>query len=188
MPLRAFIIFPLCLLALSLIGCGTVQTSNWYGFTDALGTGSEVRPTKTYHNWRGDIEVHLTKAADPAWDPQAPPQYPYAGILMQFKPSGKPLDLSRSTGLEIEYRLSGTVSMMVMQSDMPAGREYRVNLPPQRDFTLVSLVWTDFKQPSWVAAPTPMNLSRVVGISFLNSSQKQTTAQLIIRKVSFPGL
>ncbi len=187
MPLRAFTIIAPGLLVFLLIGCGTAQTSYWYGFTDALGTGSEVNPTQTYFNWRGDIEVHLTKAADPAWDPQAPPQYPYAGILMQFKPSGKPEDLSRSTGLAIEYRLSGTVSMMVKQENMPAGREYRVNLPPQSDFTLVSFAWTDFKQPSWVATPTPLDSSRVVGISFLNNAKERTTAHLTIRKVSFPG-
>ncbi len=188
MPLRALTIIPLGLLVLSLIGCGAAQTSNWYGFTDALGTGSEVNPTQKYFNWRGDIEVHLTKAADPAWDAQAPPQYPYAGILMQFTPSGKPVDLSRSRGMTIEYRLSGSVSMMVMQENIPAGREYRVQLPPQSDFALVSLAWADFKQPSWVATPTPVDLSRVVGISFLNNSTKQTTAHLIVRKVSFPEL
>ena len=188
MPLSSFTFIPLSLMVFLLIGCGTAQTSNWYGFTDALGTGSEVRPAQSFFNWRGEIDVHLTKAADPEWDPQTPPQYPYAGILMQLKPSGKPVDLSRSAGLAIEYRLSGTISLMVMQENMSAGREYRVDLPPQSDFALVSLAWEDFKQPSWVAAPKPMDLSRVVGISFLNSSTEQTTAHLTIRKVSFPGL
>lgn len=185
---RSFIIFPLSLLVIWPIGCGTVQTSNWYGFTDSLGTGSEVRPAQSLYNWRGEIEVHLTKAADPAWDPRAPQLYPYAGILMQFKPSGKPVDMVSATGLAVEYRLEGNVSLMLMQEGMPAGREYRVDLPPQRDFARVYFAWDAFQQPSWVTAPTPKDLSRVVGIAFLNRSKQRSTAHLTVRKVSFPGL
>ena len=168
-------------------GCGIVQTSNWVSFIDNLGTGSNVQPAEALFNWRGDIEVSLTKAADPQWMPNQSLKYPYAGILMQLNRSGEPVDISAATGLSIEYRLAGHVSLILKQKKIDAGREYRVDLPPQEAFGFASYQWDDFKQPSWVNATTQLDLSEVVGIAFMNSSKDQSTAQLSIRKIIFPG-
>ena len=183
---RNLTLFLISLLLLWLIGCGTLQTSNWVGFTDSLGTGSAIHPAEGYFNWRGEVEVRLTKADDPEWNPKNTPEYPYAGIMMRFRRSGKSVDISDSEGLVIVYKLDGRVDLVLHQANVAAGREYRLELPPQDDFARVYFSWDLFQQPSWVDPPTPMNLSQAVGIAFMNSAQKQSTAHLTISRISFP--
>ena len=173
---------------LTISGCGIVQTSQWVSFTDNLDTGSEVNPAEALRNWRGDIEVSLTKAADPQWLPDKTLKYPYAGILMQFKRSGESVDISASEGLAIEYRLAGRVSLILKQKNIDAGREYRIDLAPQKEFSLAFFPWNRFEQPLWVDSPKRLDLSQMVGISFMNSSKEQSTAQLSVRTITFPGL
>jgi len=181
--------FTLALLTIFIIaGCGIVQTSSWVSFTDNLGTGSEVQPTEALFNWRGDVEVRLTKAADPQWMPSTTVKYPYAGILMQLKRSGGSVDISAATGLAIEYRLIGRVSLILKQKNIDAGKEYRVDLSPQEEFRVASYQWDNFEQPPWVNSPTRLDLSQIIGISFMNSSTDQSTAHLSVRKIVFPGI
>jgi hypothetical protein len=136
---------------------------------------------------QGEVDVSMTKPADPEWVPNTTLEYPYAGIMMMFRKSGKPIDISDATGLILEYRSEGTISLILAQKDIPSGSEYRLNLPPQKDFTVSQFSWQDFKQPSWVDTSVPLNLMSIAGIMFTNSSQKQSTARLTIRQVSFPG-
>lgn len=177
----------ICLLPFLLNSCGTVQTSSWFAFTDSLGTGSNVYPSKVLITLKGDVKVVMTKAKDPEWVPNKKLDYPYAGIVMKFRETDKTIDISASTGLSLEYRLEGKVSLMLAQKDIPAGREYRLDLSPQKDLALVHYSWKDFKQPSWVDDPTPMNLKQITGIMFTNSSKERSTARLTIRQMSFPG-
>ena len=172
---------------LVLSGCGIAQNSYWYGFSDSLGTGSKVQPSEVFINWKGELEVSLTKAADPEWNPDKNIEYPYAGVLMKFNKTDKPVDLSASTGVAIEYRLSGTVEVMIKQKNIRTGREYRMNLPPQEGIALAYFPWESFHQPSWVDKPSPMDLTQVVSLAFMNGSKKQSTAHLTIRKIFFAG-
>lgn len=167
--------------------CGTLQSSRWIAFTDSLDKGSKVEPSKVLVNIRGNVHVSMTKPADPEWVPHTILKYPYAGIMMMFRKSGKPIDISDATGLILEYQSKGTISLILAQKDVPAGSEYRLNLPSQKDFTVSQFSWQDFKQPSWVYTSAPLNLMSIAGIMFTNSSPKQSTARLTIRQVSFPG-
>lgn len=169
------------------ISCGTLHSSSWVSFTDSLDRGSKVEPSKVLLNIQGKIDVSMTKPADPEWAPNTTLDYPYAGIMMMFRQSGKPIDISDATGLVLEYRSEGTISLILAQTDVPAGSEYRLNLPPQKDFTISQFSWQDFKQPSWIDTSAPLNLTSMAGIMFTNSSQKQSTARLTINQVSFPG-
>lgn len=138
-------------------------------------------------NWRGDADVSMTKAADPKWIPNKKLDYPYAGVMMMFRATGETMDISAASGVTLEYRSEGNISLLLAQKDIHAGREYRLVLPPQEDFAIVNFTWNEFKQPSWVNAPTAMNLKKMVGLMFTNSSKKKSTAKLTIRQISFPG-
>jgi hypothetical protein len=187
--LRTRIIISILVSLLSFLAtsCGTLQSSSWVSFTDSLGKGSKVEPSKVLVNIQGRVDVSMTKPADPEWVPNTTLNYPYAGIMMMFRESGRPIDISDATGLILEYRSEGTISLILAQKDVPTGSEYRLILPAQMDFTVSKFSWQDFKQPSWVDTSAPLNLMSIAGIMFTNSSQKQSTARLTIRHVSFPG-
>lgn len=175
------------MLLLFLSGCGIAQNSQWYAFTDSLGTGSQVQPAKGLMNSDLDIDVQMTKAADPKWDPNTDPEYPYAGIVMFFKRSKQSVDISAAQGLTLSYQLAGEVTIMLGQEGIPAGKEYRAVLPPSGNISEVHIPWKNFTQPSWVNNPVPLDLTRVFNIMFLNASKKHSTAKLTISDLSFPG-
>lgn len=162
-------------------------SSSWVAFTDSLGIGSEVNPSKVLTSLKGDVDVSMTKAADPAWVPNKELDYPYAGIMMMFRQSGKAMDLSAASGLTLEYRSTGKISLILSQKDIEAGEEYRRQLPAQEELAVVHFRWEDFQQPSWVHTPKAMDLKQIGGVMFTNSSKVHSTAKLTIHKVSFPG-
>jgi len=170
-----------------LSSCGVVQTYNWIAFADSMGAGSEVVPAENLFNLKGDIEVSITKSVDPLWNPHVKLEYPYAGILMQFWRSGKSVDLSTAEGLTIEYRLEGNISMRLVQENILEGKEYQIELPPQRDFNQVHVSWKDFRQPPWIEVADEMDLIHIVGLMFTNSAEKHSTAKLAVRQITFPG-
>lgn len=161
--------------------------SSWVAFTDSLGRGSRVEPSRVLVNLRGEVDVRMTKSADPEWTPGVDAEYPYAGIMMMFHLSGKTEDLSSATGLTLEYRSEGTISLLLAQKGVLAGTEHRLPLPPQEEFTVLCFPWQSFHQPSWVENPVPMNLQSIAGVMFTNSSPEQSTAALAIRQVDFSG-
>ena len=175
------------MLLILLSGCGIAQNSQWYAFTDNLGTGSQVQPAKGLMNSDLNIDVRMIKATDPEWHPNTTPEYPYAGIVMFFKRSKQSVDISAAQGLTVSYQLVGDVTIMLGQEGIPAGEEYRAVLPPRANISEVYIPWKNFIQPSWVDNPVPLDLTRVVNIMFLNSSKKHSTATLTISDISFPG-
>lgn len=182
-----FICFILVLagFALLLCGCGRVSTSNWIAFADSLGTGSGVSPFRIV-NFRGEVDVKITKAADPEWKPGIPLEYPYAGVLMQLRRSGGCDDLSESSMVTIEYKLQGKISMRVVQKNIQAGEEHRVELPPHDEFTVERFAWNQFMQPDWVEEKRDMDLSCLTALMFTNSSEQVSRAHLVIRDIEFP--
>ena len=170
---------------LSLNNCGTAQVSSWVSFTDSLNVGSEVKPSKVLVTLRGDVDVLITKGADPEWVPDKKLEYPYAGIMMMFRQPVKTMDLSAAAGISIEYRSTGKISLLLSQKGLDAGREYRLDLPPQEEFTVSHFSWIHFQQPSWIETPEPLDLKQIAGIMFTNSSKEHSTARLTIRQLSF---
>lgn len=172
------------LLSLIVNGCGIVRSSRWVTFTDNLDIGSEVKRLTPLN---GDIDVRMTKATDPEWVPNKNLDYPYAGIMMMFRQSGQAMDLSAASGLTLEYRSAGKISMILSQKDIEAGKEYRLDLPTQEELSVVHFKWEDFKQPTWVPTPKAMDLKQIGGVMFTNSSKVNSTSKLTIHKMSFPG-
>jgi hypothetical protein len=185
--IRSLLYVLIALLPFLLNSCGIVQSSSWVAFTDTLGLGSEVQPSGVLVTLRGDVDVSMTKAADPEWVPNKKLEYPYAGIMMMFRQSGKAMDLSAASGLTLEYRSTGKISLILSQKDIEAGEEYRLGLPAQEELAVVHFSWEDFQQPSWAHTPKVMDLKQIGGVMFINSSKVQSTAKLTIHKVSFPG-
>ena len=173
------------LLSLIVNSCGTVGSSSWVAFTDSLDIGSEVKPSKVLTNLRGDVDVSMTKAAEPEWVPNKELDYPYAGIMMMFRESVKTMDLSAASGLTLKYLSTGKISLILSQKDIEAGEEYRHHLPAQEELAVVHFRWEDFQQPSWVHTPKAMDLKQIGGVMFTNSSKVQSTAKLTIHKVFF---
>lgn len=168
-------------------GCGKVQSSYWIAFADSLGTGSKVEPKEVLFTWKNDIEVSITKAADPEWRPNVQLDYPYAGVLMRFQRSGKSVDLSAATAIHLEYQLEGEISMRLVQDNIEAGKEYRIELSAQKEFAIVVVDWEEFAQPDWVADKQELDLTRLSSIMFTNSSKEHSTANLKIRTMDFPN-
>ena len=162
-----------------------VQTSMWTSFVDDLDTGSKVEPERTLINAEGVLNVRITKAASPEWEPDKELDYPYAGVMMFLRGWGKPMDLSEADGIIIEYRLSGDLSLKLIHQDIPAGAEYMIKLNPSEEYTTVQIPWSDFSQPTWIQDPFELNLSEMIGLMFTNTSEQLATAELSIRTISF---
>ncbi len=162
-----------------------VSSAHWDSFTDSLGKGSEVIPRHGLVTLNGIVEARIKKSDNPIWVPGKNLDYPYAGIMMKFWRSGKSIDVSQSSGLSIEYVLEGHISLKLVQKDIPAGQEYSVELPPQNGFHVVQLPWERFAQPGWVKNSIPLDLSKLTGIMFTNSTEKASTAYLAIRNIMF---
>jgi len=186
--LRNVLRFVAVLLVTGLLSsCSLVQSSMWTSFVDELGTGSKIEPESPYISAKGELHVQITKAASPKWVPGKELDYPYAGIMMFLAGWGKPLDLSAAEGVLIEYRLNGSLSLKLKQKGIPAGREYMIELEPYDTYTTRMIPWSDFAQPKWIQEPVVMNLSEIIGLMFVNNSEKLSTAELTIRNISFPN-
>jgi hypothetical protein len=168
-----------------LTGCSMVQSSMWTTFVDDLGTGSKVVPERMLIDSNGVLNVRITKAANPKWVPGKDLDYPYAGVMMFLRGWGKPMDISESDELIIEYRLSGKLSLKLKQKDIPAGREYLVELEPSDVYITRQIPWSDFSQPSWVQEPVALNLTEMIGLVFTNTSEQHSSAELSVRNISF---
>ena len=168
-----------------LTGCSMVQTSMWTSFVDDLDTGSKVEPERTLIDAEGILNVHITKAASPEWEPDKELEYPYAGVMMFLRGWGKPMDLSEADGVIIEYRLSGDLSLKLIHKDIPTGAEYTTKLEPCEEYTTVQIPWSNFSQPTWIQNPVELNLSEMIGLMFANTSEQLSTTELSIRSVSF---
>ena len=175
----------LLLVISSLSGCSMVQSSMWTSFVDDLGTGSKVEPERTLINAEGVLNVSITKAASPKWDPNKELDYPYAGVMMFLRGWGKPMDLSEAGGIIIEYRLSGTLNLKLKQKDIPTGAEFMVTLEPSDEYITRHIPWSDFSQPSWIQDRVDLNLTELIGLMFTNTSEKLSTADLSVRTISF---
>jgi hypothetical protein len=171
------------LCCLLLPACGLVQTAQWDSFADDLGTGSQVAPSSGLFTLEGDVEVEITKAPEPEWDEDNPPDYPYAGVSMKLRRSGKAVDLSAVQRLTLEYRLQGTVDLLLVQEGIGPGSEYRLCLPEQAEYGSQSFTWQDFVQPSWVEKPTALDLTRITGFMFSSAAKEMETASLRVRQI-----
>lgn len=186
--LRNVLWFVVVLLITGLLSsCSMVQSSMWTSFVDELGTGSKIEPESPYISAEGELHVQITKAASPKWVSGKELDYPYAGIMMFLAGWGKPLDLSTAEGLLIEYRLNGSLSLKLKQKGMPAGSEFMMELEPNDVYTTRMIPWSDFAQPKWVQKPVARDLTEIIGLMFVNNSEKLSTATLSIRSISFPN-
>ena len=184
LPRLIYSILIICGTALLLYGCSRVSTSTWIPFADSLGTGSGVSPFRIF-NLRGDVDVTISKAADPEWKPDTKLEYPYAGIMMQLHRTGLCVDLSETSMVTLEYKLHGNISMRVIQDNMKVGEEHRVELFPHGDFTTEQFHWDQFMQPDWVKDKQDIDLSCLTSIMFTNSSKQLSQAHLVIRNIEF---
>jgi hypothetical protein len=181
------ILFGVCLLVVVLGGCGMVPSAQWYAFKDSFNMGSDVQPEEGLVSLKGILRVAITKAADPEWKEGADLKYPYAGIMMKYWKSGKSVDFSGSKGLEITYRLQGSVSLKLIQAGMPNGREFRVKLSEQEQFGSKFIPWERFSQPPWIHEKIDLDLRAMVGLMLVNSAKEQSTAYLSVKEITFPG-
>lgn len=54
---------------------------NWWTTVDVLGTGSAISPAKDFITPEGNIELTMSKAPDPEWEPDSQAdKYPYVGL------------------------------------------------------------------------------------------------------------
>lgn len=160
----------------------------WSTFTDNLDTGSSIMPSQNIFTPAGDIEVNMQKAEDPTHKQTAKISYPYVGVGMKFNNNGNPVDLANAKNLLLTYRLSGPVSLLLMQKGIKAGEEFRINLVPAKDYRQAKLNWKDFYQPDWVSIQQSFDLSEVTGIQFQIASPKQMNVDLGIRNIKFSGI
>jgi len=159
----------------------------WSTFVDDLNVGSSIKPSWNFFTPAGDIEVNMQKAADQTLDETAKLSYPYVGIGMRFNDSGNPVDLTNAENIVLSYQLSGPVSLLLKQRGIKTGEEYRIELPPAKDYMEIILNWKDFYQPSWVNNQQNIDLSIITGIKFQIASPLQTDAELGIRNIEFTG-
>lgn len=175
------------LLTIGMGGCGMVPSAQWYSFKDPYKMGSDVQPEKGLVNIKGILRVAITKADDPEWKDGADLNYPYAGVMMKYWKSGIPVDLTGAKGLEITYRLQGTVSLKLIQEGVPNGREFKVELPEKEHFGTEFFPWDTFSQPPWSKEKNDLDLAAMVGLMLINSAKKQSTAYLSVKEITFPG-
>ena len=174
----------LCGAALLMIGCSRVATSNWVSFADSLEKGSEVTPYRIF-NFKGEVDVVITKAADPEWKPDVTQDYPYAGVMMRLHRSGVCVDLSKTSTVTLDYKLVGEISMRTVQENIKAGQEHRLELVPHDEFTVEEFRWDQFMQPDWVEDKQDIDLACLTSIMFTNSSKELSQAHLVIRNIEF---
>jgi len=152
----------------------------WDTFADQLGTGSSTTQSNSILTSEGDAEITLIKAEHSAQD-SANAEYPYSGVFFGFDKSRKPVDKSNYKKILLTYRLTGQLSLVLAQKDLPTGEEYRVELPPHDSYTQEVFRWNDFAQPEWVENPQPLDLKRISGVKFKITAREKTTSILSIR-------
>ena len=158
----------------------------WWTFVDDLGTGSQIKPDRHFITTEGDIEVTLTKAADPDWIEQdSPSKYPYVGIGTYFELSGSPVDLSEVENIRLIYKLDGPVSLVLSQYGIKTGNEFIFDLPYAEEYTELAIKWSDFKQPLWANRNTGLDIRKITGISFQIRTVYGGTANLGIHSLIF---
>ena len=157
----------------------------WGTFVDQLGTGSEISLQGDLSTASEDITTTLRKAADPEWN--SADAYPFVGLYANFASDNKPVDISDATQVRLTYKLFGPLSLVLSQTEIAPGEEFRVTLPPTQDFTTIAFDWDKFAQPEWVAKPRTLDLSQLTGVKFQITTPQPAQSSLVIRSVVFPG-
>ena len=167
---KILVIIITCLVVSSCTSAGKFYRNTdfftWDTYVDDLGTGSSATPTASIITTDGTAEVTLIKAADPSDNTASTKGYPFTGIFFYFNTLSKPVDLSNSNKILLTYKLTGQISFLLSQPNIPLGEEYRVELPVAEKYTEIHLNWEDFTQPVWVKTSRPMNLKNITGVKF----------------------
>lgn len=159
----------------------------WYTYMDSYGIGSSINPAEHFFIPEGNIEVNLKKAARQLVENDETYLFPYVGIGMQFNDPPVATDLTDAGSIILIYKLSGPVSLILIQEGISPGEEYRVNLSPTDKYTKFVLYWSDFSQPDWVNQNHPLDLTKIKGVHFQVNSDNNAEANLGIRSIIFKG-
>jgi len=162
--------------------------NHWDTFVDNLGSGSSITPTWDFFTDTGDIEVKMHKAADPSPNESTPEPYPYVGIGMEFDHPTKTVDLTDAENIVLTYKLSGPVSLLLVQDGIKEGEDFRVDLPPAEEYTEKTINWDDFYQPAWISKQQTLDFSHITGIKFQLTTPEQSSAVFGIKSIRFTGL
>lgn len=148
----------------------------WDTYVDNLDTGSSVTPVSSIITSDGNAEVTLIKVADPSSNANviSAKGYPFAGIYFAFNRSHKAVDLSGINKIILTYKLSGQISFLLSQPDIPPGEEYRIELPVVEQYTEINLSWDDFIQPAWVKNSRPLDQQNISGVKFQITTPEKT--------------
>ena len=159
--------------------------SFWYPYADD--SGSRVPDAEQLLTSTGEIELTMVKMPDPEWNADDPPDYPYVGVVMDFHKPKASQDLSAANTLELTYKLTGPMNLILSQPDLAPGTQYRAELPVSESYTTINLQWADFHQPDWVETPSALDKRRLTGIQFEVNSAAGASATLRVRRVRFTG-
>jgi uncharacterized protein YjdB/endo-1,4-beta-D-glucanase Y len=85
---------------------------------------------------------------------------PFAGVGVNFAPEGLYVDATTSTGITFYYKSTGSAAISVRPqinrmyngTMYAANRHFSYSLPAAANWTKISILWSEFTQPSWFNA------------------------------------
>lgn len=162
----------------------------WGVYVDAL--GSTVNPEAgsspiVLENGVNAAIASFTIVPEPTWVPDVVLEYPFVGMLMEFRANSAVENLTGTTGIRLSYRSAGAVRMSLNQVGMPGGQEWGIMLPPAANYTTVTFTLAQLSQPGWVEAATALNLSQITGVKWELKEVEGGAGNISINSLQFVG-
>jgi len=93
-------------------------------------------------------------------EPTPEGDYPYAGMFYNPDPDGEMISITLP--VTFTYRSTGNIRFTIGQEVLKDnGQAWGYDLPAVAEWTEITLEEADLSQPSWVATPTPLDLTAV---------------------------
>ncbi|NLB62836.1 MAG: T9SS type A sorting domain-containing protein [Fibrobacter sp.] len=160
----------------------------WGVYVDKL--GSTVSPDEgespvVVENGKNVAKADMTVLAEPKWEEGVDLDYPFVGMMMQFKKTGTE-NLSAVKTIKITYKSSGNIRMALEQTGLTDGNEYGIDLVPQASYGEVIIAITDLEQPSW-ATVKAINMAATKQVKWELKESTGGTGSISIQSLEFVG-
>lgn len=156
----------------------------WHLFKDKLNTGSKIAFNNSSFQDNSFISVTMKKGSDILMSDTAA-YYSYVGLGLDLDPKTISRNVSCNHTIELTYKLSEPVELILSQYNKPPSMEYRINMVQTDQFITKQYNLTDFKLPEWSSDTNVLDCHQINAVKFQISNSLENDAKLSIKSLRF---